>query len=134
MRPTSAAIQLAPSPLQFQHATPQRSAPLTRACPGHRNPQPAGRAKPWSMTHWWAVAHRSSGVKLAASATGGAAGARGGGGGGGAGRGRGAAVGGGVVGVVVAGRGRVVGGVVGLGAGFTVVEVEVEVDVVVVGR
>ena len=42
----------------------------------------------------------------------------------------------GVVGVVVAGRGRVVGGVVGLGAGFTVVDVEVEVEVdvdVVVG-
>src|SRR3954454_3893833 len=97
MRPTSTAIQLAPLPSQFQQATPHRGAPATMAEPGQRKPQPAGRLRPCSMTHWWAMAQRSSGELPVAWATGAGATTRG----------------------VVAG-GRVVGAAVVTGRGFRV--------------
>src|SRR5829696_802807 len=116
MRPTSTAIQLLPLPSQFQHATPHFSAPATSACPGHRNPQPAGRTTPCSATHCRATAQRSSGELFVGWATGG-----------------GRVAGGAVTGaaatvsrvVVVTGPGFsvVVGGEV---VGFTVVEVVVD--------
>ena len=59
MRPTSMAIQL-PAPWQFQQAMPHRGVPWTSACPGHRNPQPAGRTSPCAATHWRAAAQRSA--------------------------------------------------------------------------
>ena len=113
MRPISTAIQLCPSPAQFQHATPHRGVPFSNACPGHLKPQPAGRTKPCSATHWRALAQRSAAVKLPGRATG---------------AGAGFVVGGEVAGVVTGATGRGLAVVV-TGFGLTVVDVDVDVDV-----
>src|SRR4051812_7255001 len=105
MRPTSTAIQLCPSPLQFQHATPHLGWPSCNACPGQRKPQPAGRARPCAPTHCRALLQRSSGVEFPGRATG-----------------AGLVVGGAVAGVVAATAARGFAVVI-TGFGFTVVDV-----------